>query len=59
LSEFALTALSELVRKKKLFNRAQLKIHFREGGFHDGERRGAIEQQAGCCNIRFKPRHCE
>jgi excisionase family DNA binding protein len=32
LREFALTALSELVRKKKLFNRARLKIHFREGG---------------------------
>jgi hypothetical protein len=27
--------------------------------FYDGKRRGAIEQQAGCGNIRSEPRHRE
>jgi hypothetical protein len=54
-----LTALVELVRKKNLFRQMVTEDHPQGGGFHDGKRRGAIEQQAGCGNTRFEPRYRE
>jgi hypothetical protein len=43
-----LTGCGELVRKKE-FDLGELKIVV-AGVLNDGKRRGAVEQQASCCN---------
>jgi hypothetical protein len=47
-ARLALTGYGELVRKKE-FDQAELKIVV-TGVLNDGKRRGAVEQQASCCN---------